>query len=424
MTRGRALLAVCALAGCAARTGGAALDPLGAASAMRAALAVGDVDYAERVLSDARARHPRDVGLLVWGAVLNRVQWRDVDAVDDLLSAVELAGEDAELRSELAGRLGLALFRAGRYAEARTWLAQADPEGGGRPLARLCAELPFARAEPAATATELPLLARRPPVMLCRVGDRDAPLVLDTGASWTTLTRGFADVLGLRSDSAPIDARDATGRDVEGRLTVVRSLSVGTLELATVPALIVADERLRLPQDDADGAPSVCGVVGFDVLERFRFTLDPERGSLLLEPRRGLPPTRSVACLRSRSSVLVPVKIEAARHWFVLDTGASRSSLTPAGLARLPGGATRAEPDHSVVRTVGGRSVAVRTVRGLTLDIAAARFAGVELPVVARDAPGATEDDGPPIDGVLGVDLLLRCRATFDGGWLRLESPR
>jgi len=126
-----------------------------------------------------------------------------------------------------------------------------------------------------------------------------------------------------------------------------------------------------------------------------------------------------VQCVRADGRCLCPVTIDGVRLWFVLDTGASHSSLTAAGVLALPGGDARAVPSFRRVRTVGGSHVAVREVRDLVLRASEARFSGVTLPVVPRGA-GALF----PVHGVLGVDLLSRCRVALDRGRARLQGVR
>jgi len=122
-----------------------------------------------------------------------------------------------------------------------------------------------------------------------------------------------------------------------------------------------------------------------------------------------------VQCVRAEGRCLAPVFVEGVRLWFVLDTGASHSSLTTAGVGALPGGDARTVPSFRRVRTVGGGLVAVREVRDLVLRCSEARFLGVTLPVVPRAASSLF-----PVHGVLGVDLLSRCRVTLDRGRARL----
>jgi hypothetical protein len=126
---------------------------------------------------------------------------------------------------------------------------------------------------------------------------------------------------------------------------------------------------------------------------------------------------RSVQCVRADGRCLVPVVVEGAPLWFVLDTGASHSSLTAEGLARIPSGEGRAVASYRRVRTVGGSLVAVREVRGLVLRCSEARFLQVTLPVVARAGSELF-----PVHGVLGIDLLSRCRLTLDRGRARLTA--
>ena len=134
---------------------------------------------------------------------------------------------------------------------------------------------------------------------------------------------------------------------------------------------------------------------------------------------RGLSSNDSVQCVRAEGRCLVPVVIEGKRLWFVLDTGASHSSLTTLGLEAMRGGESRAVPSFRRVRTLGGGLVAVREVTGLVVRCSDARFVRVTLPVVDRGRSSLF-----PVHGVLGVDLLSRCRVTLDRGRARLTAVR
>jgi len=59
----------------------------------------------------------------------------------------------------------------------------------------------------------------------------------------------------------------------------------------------------------------------------------------------------------------------------------------------------------------------VREVRDLGLRCSEARFLGVTLPVVPRGASTMF-----PVHGVLGVDLLSRCRLVLDRGRVSLVA--
>jgi len=157
-------------------------------------------------------------------------------------------------------------------------------------------------------------------------------------------------------------------------------------------------------------------VLGLDLMSLFRMTLDPVRRNVVLEHPRGLPETDSVQCVRAEGRCLLPVAIEGCSLWFVLDTGASHSSLTQEGLLALPGGSARAVPGFRRVRTAGGGTFSVREIKNLVLRTSKVRFPGVDLPIVPRRGGGLF-----PVHGVLGVDLLEQCRVTLDQGRARLE---
>jgi hypothetical protein len=99
-----------------------------------------------------------------------------------------------------------------------------------------------------------------------------------------------------------------------------------------------------------------------------------------------------------------------------LDTGASHSSLTAQGLAKLPLGDARAVPSYRRIWTAGGGGASVRELRNVDLRVSQVRFAAVDLPVVPRVPHGVF-----PVHGVLGIDLMRQCRVTLDDGRARME---
>jgi hypothetical protein len=202
-------------------------------------------------------------------------------------------------------------------------------------------------------------------------------------------------------------------------LGVLDSFAGGAIWLGAVPVLVVDDERLAMRDLYGGPARAPVGVLGLDVLSLFRMTLDPVRSVLVLEWPRGLAEADSVQCVRSDGRCLVPIAVEGRRLWFVLDTGASHSSLTALGLEALPGGASRASPGFRRIRTAGGGGLSVREVRNLVLRVSQTRFPGVDLPVVGREPSEVF-----PVHGVLGIDLLRQCRVTLDRGRARLEAGR
>jgi predicted aspartyl protease len=420
-----ALFALCALG-----TGTAAacfsprpLPPTAEESAAAIALALrsGNIEHADVLRRGARQRHPDHPEVLAWSAVVASLQWEDDLAVAELRQLLGRAEPNSPAAQSVAGLLGDALFQAGRYGESLVPLWDGAGDGPDAERRRACAalarELPFRRKQTGPLATERPLAADGVPEFECAVGDTRRPFTIDTGSSATTLSRSLALELAVRQLQPAGNAVDGTGRSLAIEVGILDGFAVGDVDLGAVPVVVVADGRLSMRDilGGPDRAPAA--VLGLDVLALFRLTLDPARRSVSLELPRGLPAAASVQTVRADGRCLMPVTVEGARLWFVLDTGASHSSITAAGLAALPGGESRAVPGFRRVRTTAGNDVAVREVRDLVLRASEVRFRGVVLPVVLR-REGAVF----PVHGVLGADLLHTCRLTLDRGRVRLES--
>jgi hypothetical protein len=391
--------------------------------AVALALREGRLEGAAELLAAARARHGNQAAVATWSSVLAEISWRDDDAVREMQAAVRAAvaaGASAAEVAELRGRLGDLLFQAGRWGEAWTALTVAgvavSPQRAA--FATVAAELPSVRQPRGPLLTEQPLLPGDTPEFVCGAGGRQRPFAIDTGTSMTTLGRSFAEELAVAHRVAAGEALDSGGRKLPIEVGVLPQFEIGDVDMGATPVLVVDDAALRL-RDLFGGAERVPrGVLGLDLLAAMRLSIDPERASVTLELPRGLPADQSVQCVRVDGRCLAPVTIEGVRFWFVLDTGASHSSLSDTGLARLPDGDARVVPTYRRVRTVGGGTVAVREVRGLVLRCSEARFAGLTLPVVPRGQGGMF-----PVHGVLGIDLLGRCRLTLDRGRARLVAP-
>jgi hypothetical protein len=389
------------------------------------ALRDGRIEQAEEIVATVRRQRPTNVAAAQWSSLLAELLWRDDDAIREQSAAVRnarAAGLEAPEVQALRGRLGDLLFQAGRWGEcsgpllAGAFGAEAERR---RAFGTLAYGLSFVRKPAGPLLTEQRLLPGDTPEFLCGAGDRVRPFAIDTGTSMTTVSHSFATELGVLSAQPAGSALDAAGRTLAVEVGLLPRFAVGDIELGTTPVLLVDDEVLRLR--DLFGGPERVprGVLGLDLLAVFRLTVDPERGSVVLELPRGLPVAESVQCVRADGRCLVPVHVEGARLWFVLDTGASHSSLTSAGVEALPGGAGRTVPSFRRVRTVGGGLVAVREVRDLVLRCSEVRFQGVTLPIVPRGAATLF-----PVHGVLGVDLLGRGRVTLDRGRARIQAVR
>jgi hypothetical protein len=401
-----------------------------------AALRGGRPDEARDALARARALAPEHPGVLMLETWLASMYWDDEAALASLLrlrqidprpylSPAEVDGRIGELLVQMGenGRallpLQLAVGAAPRTAEPAPGSAAAGEVARRRALATLVEKLPRHRVEPEVLATELPLVSDGLPRLTCRfhIDGRDVeiPFVLDTGATFTAIHAPLAEMLGVDTVEPVVPVTDGRGRPVAARFGVLPPMSFGVgIEIAERPVLVL--EEPLLP-DSRDHEP-LDAVVGLDLLSRFRVTLDPTRGRARFELPVGQPVEESVQCVLCDGRVMVPIEAEGTRLWFVLDSGASESSLSPAGLTALPGGERRARNTLRRVSGPGGTESVVREVPGLVLRIGGLRVVGAELPVVDRVSEALF-----PVHGVLGSDVLSGCSVTLDRGRLRLRAP-
>ena len=121
--------------------------------------------------------------------------------------------------------------------------------------------------------------AGRSLVVIARLnGERDARLIVDTGAEITVLSHEIVRDLGIvPTSSSRTITLNTVGGTVRADMVRVDQVTVGGLEVRHVTAAV----------HDLPEAPSgVEGLLGLSFLEHFLVTLDAREGKLYLSPRR------------------------------------------------------------------------------------------------------------------------------------------
>lgn len=382
-------------------------------------LGKGNFDAAEDILLHSRARFPTDEVSLRWLAELNLMRWRD-DAALDLLLELTLAERVTTVsRRELKGQVGDLLFRLGKYGESASYLrsgSEGEAAEQRRAKAFVTLGLPYVRGELEIEPTALRLIDGIWPAMLCQFGGKDRVCVLDTGSSMSAFAATMARDVGATDVSKFGLIGDSLGRRHFASIAIMPRLAFGDVELGPIPVLILDDERLSVRDLSVGPSNPPMGIIGLDVLSRFRFILDMSQNLAWLDPPRELHDRNTEPCLAVEGCLALPVRVDGVTMWFILDTAASHSSLTKRGLADLPGGDRRATPDYRSLKSLGDSFVS-KKVTGVVVQTSAVKFTGIEFPIVDRVTVGIF-----PVHGVFGVDLLRHCRMTLDGGRILLEQ--
>jgi clan AA aspartic protease (TIGR02281 family) len=98
--------------------------------------------------------------------------------------------------------------------------------------------------------------------------------MLDTGATYTVLTRQTASDLGITSLARlPTHAFLTPGGPIQSPVTTLKSIRVGTAEAQNVAVAIDADGHLPL------------GLLGMTFLRHFKVTVDQAQGQVKFERR-------------------------------------------------------------------------------------------------------------------------------------------
>jgi predicted aspartyl protease len=236
-------------------------------------------------------------------------------------------------------------------------------------------------------------------------------LAIDTGTSWTVVAQGRTHRAGIKRVLVGGSARDGRGAAFAIGFGVTPEIRLGELRFGRYPVAVVDDQVLWLRDPIEGGGERIDGLLGFDLLQSVRVEFRVQPRELWLGPATSA--VEGARGLRDAGRLLAPVRIEDHELWFLVDTGATHTSLSPAGLAQLRRGAQRSEPTLRRHHAPGGSGVAVREIAVTALHVGGWRFGDLVLPIVERSATGVV-----PMHGVLGADLLLRHRLVLDSGAL------
>jgi len=263
---------------------------------------------------------------------------------------------------------------------------------------------------PAAVLAELPFLDFFGPssiaIDLSRgEGARPFPLVLDTGASDSTVTPGLARELGVRvrsSKRSPYRRPTLLGRDLQFRVDARRG------ELASQ----TGSEFGLL-----GGSFLALYVVEIDIPRRRVRFLDPDRYAV---PEQATAPDETVLPVRLVANrPIVEVEIEGHRLDLLLDTGASYGVVIGGRVARAAGLESHPAPGLAAVGVMGEIGVEFAEARSVRLGTLEFR----DLPVIV--APRGLHQQGTASDSLIGFDLLSQLTLRIDyprkRAWLRRE---
>ncbi|WP_192348732.1 retropepsin-like aspartic protease [Algoriphagus sp. Y33] len=156
-------------------------------------------------------------------------------------------------------------------------------------------------------------------LLLTAKGD-SIPMIFDTGANLSTITRSVAKRLQMKVLPDSIQVGTITGNRVYANLGICEKLGLGSAVFNNVVFLVLADEHLAFPQIDYQ----IHGILGFPVMESMGIISIDQDGLF----RAGFPRTtvsKSQKPTMAMDGLSLLIQLD-GKH-FYLDTGADQSML-------------------------------------------------------------------------------------------------
>jgi len=192
-------------------------------------------------------------------------------ALEKFVEAVDRAPRDPVCQWYLAESYRL-LGDSAAAAQAYRRILQLAPQSPQAMAARRALD---ALGEPSLTTFQVAFERRGPSVLVPGKvnGQPVGYFILDTGASFTSVSRLVADRLGISSGGSAVTLTTASGT-IQAPLALLDEVEIGGAVARHVAAVI---------HDLPNVPPNVVGLLGLSFLERFRVNLDLTSGVLILE---------------------------------------------------------------------------------------------------------------------------------------------
>ena len=260
-------------------------------------------------------------------------------------------------------------------------------------------------------------------LMSVSINGHSADLIVDTGAKWTNLDSNAAESFGVAPSRHGLRYFGFT--TINGQvfpLGFVRTFSAGPMNFGgTLVALFTAGNRNTVSSRTSSGNVQVEGVLGRDILVRHKavinsrtklvfFKVEPSAQLRLASFAFSQHFTRVPMQQEANGAFTVPCSINGRRSSLLVDTGAFVTTLNASTMKAV--GVTL-QPTQAKARFTTGllRPISVGQMNDLTIG----EFKVPPMKLAAAALPNfVLRQGGTPIDGILGLELLVICHGIID----------
>jgi predicted aspartyl protease len=256
------------------------------------------------------------------------------------------------------------------------------------------------------------------------VNQKPAWFAVDTGAALTIVDAKKAHILGLSSLGKTIELPSQI--EVNDRVVPVanlQNLSLGTQSLGSGPVALIdlTSFRARLRNDGT--AVPMDGILGLDILERYRAIIDCSQQRIYLQIGSPADLSGVQMDIRKRHLKSIPMRITRSgaleiegnlngrRYSFVVDTGGF-TTLLPLAVAKESG----IPIIHTGVNAKGIHSKTRAVMAGIAPQMGIGRYSLGTTVVGITDLPPGPEDLRYEFGGLLGADFFFQHHSIIDVG--------
>ena len=223
------------------------------------------------------------------------------------------------------------------------------------------------------------------------------PMVFDTGGMGTVISESVARQVGTRDTGRTFQASGNAGGSVHGHMDVVECLQIGQSQVLHKNVAVLPDEALHFASEEDGNPVQISGLLGWDIIQHFRWIIDLRKNILCLEQSSGQPSEPNMAW---DTMPLIRMTFDGQSLYFGFDSGNTETVL---GQQMLPlVGKTKEKTDTSMgVDGILEEKVQVADHLELTIGRQVIRLENI--PIVHRDV---FPTKNVKAMGLLAVDIL------------------
>ena len=236
--------------------------------------------------------------------------------------------------------------------------------------------------------------------------DETFPLLFDTGASMTVVSKSTAERLCAKQTNETVIGGGNAGSRFTAATVLIPRIMIGCAVLKDLKAVVVDDNALDFGEDGHGNHLCINGFLGWDVIQHFRWWFDTQDSCFIMAKP-------NVAQVESNmenwdNMPIIRVKLNGKDELFGFDSGNTETVLGNRLYSRLT---DAKEVTDSFAGIDGVKEERVRSVENFNVQIGQQIVTLCEVPAVDRQIfPTKNED----ICGLLAADILKGRNWTLD----------